>query len=372
MRTGTERDAEGEGPAPWSRARAVAGSTVVTIIVVIAAVACVLAAAPAKAQSSWNFQSSNGGWTSTWDGPWTPNGYKWLWTGTTTPNPLTGGTSPHWHVLAQQVTESTPTAYLLTSPVFSGLSGTVPSQNARISIAHDFLLRMGTGGSPITAGQLQYRLNGSGTWIGLPLAAFTSGSSVLIDDPVFGPSPFKSGTSTQFVNQTSYVAPTYVTPTGTAALPYISPGAAAFTGTTPGWSTGYVPSQAFLNANTGLPASGITSLELRFTNLNLASNCGVDDGWNVRFVQVDFDTGIPPVPEPGTLALGAVGLASLIATRALRRRRRHQRASSPSDSPWTTTLPAVSVDPRMGFVGQSMLEPNCAGASASPPSQKAV
>jgi hypothetical protein len=326
----TDRDAERPSPG-W--AGSVAGSTVMTIVVVVVAIlCCVLAAAPAKAQSSWNFQTSAGGWASTWIGPFTPNGFKWTWTGTSTPSPLTGGTSPHWHVLAQQVTASTPTAYMLTSPLFSGLSGTIPAQNARISIAHDFLLQMGTSGRPITTGQLEYRLNNSGTWLGLPLAAFTSGGSVLVDDPVFGPSPFKSGTTFQFVNQTAYVAPNYLTPSGTAALPYVAPGAASFTGTTAGWSTAYVPSQAFLNANTGLPSAGISSLELRFTNLNLASNCGVDDGWNVRFVQVDFDTTIPPVPEPGTLALGAAGLVCLVTARVIRRRA-HHRPSRPSDSP---------------------------------------
>jgi len=314
-------------------AQAFSRSTAVTIATAVVFVGLV-AAVPAEAGSTWNFEVNNGNWVRSNVSPFLipPDG-RWLWTGTYSGTaPLTGGTSAHWRVVAQGIQPPYSSAAFLTSPVFSGLSGTVPAQNVRISIAHEFLYATGTSGRPINTGQVQYRLNGTGTWVGLPLSAFTSGSSVLIDDPVFGPSPFKSGTTVTLVNQTSYLAPTYLTPSGTAALPTVTPNAAAFLGSTPNWPDDwYVPTQAFLNANTGLPVEGISSLQLRFTNLNLAGNC-TDEGWNVRFVQVDFDTGIPPVPEPGALALGAGGLAMLGATAALRRRR-HQRPSRPRDMP---------------------------------------
>jgi hypothetical protein len=317
----------------FRQARKVARSTAVSIAVAVT-FAGLVAARPAEAGSTWNFQVNNGGWVRSGASPFfIPPDNKWLWSGTYSgTTPITGGTSSHWRIVAQGIQPPYSSAGFLTSPVFSGLSGTLPAQNARISIAHEFLYATGTDGRPINTGQVQYRLNGSGTWLGLPLSAFTSGSSVLVDDPVFGPSPFKSGTSVTLVNQSSYLAPTYLTPSGTAALSFVSPGAAAFLGSTPNWpGDSYVPSQAFLNANTGLPGTGIASLELRFTNLNLAGNC-TQEGWNVRFVQVDFDTGIPPVPEPGTLAIGAGGLATLIATAALRRRR-HHRPSRPRESP---------------------------------------
>lgn len=310
--------------------RKVIGSTAVTLALA-AVIAGLLAVVPAVAGATWNFQTTDGAWERTSTSPFiVPPDNRWLWTGTYSgTGTITGGTSPHWRIVAQGMPPPYASAGFLTSPVFSGLSGTFPAQNVRISIAHEFLYATGTSGKPINTGQLQYRLNGSGTWLGLPLSAFTSGSSVLIDDPVFGPSPFKTGT---LVAQTAYLAPTYLTPSGTAALPYVSGSAAAFLGSTPFWpGDWYVPSQAFLNATTGLPAEGISSLELRFTNLNLAGNC-TEEGWNVRFVQVDFDTSIPPVPEPTTAALGAMAVATTIAAGAVRRLR-HHRPSRPSDRP---------------------------------------
>ena len=353
-------------------ARSAARSTAATITGIVVII-WFLAMPPARADAVWDFQLTSGTWASSWDGPWTPNGYKWTWTGTATPSPLTGGTSPHWHILAQGVTASTPNAYYLTSPVISGLVGSgtaaVPAQNTRISIAHNFLLMMGTNGRPITTGQFEYQLNGSGQWLGLPLAAFTSGS-VTDFNPVFGTSPFVlSGTTLRHVDQGAFVVPNYVTPIGSGSLPFVDAGKAAFTGTTPGWSTAYVPTQAYLNANTGLPSTGITTIQFRFTNLNLASNCGPGDGWNVRFVQVEFDSEIPPVPEPTGVALAATALAALAAA-AASRRCRHQRPSRPNERPCTTTLPPVSVAPRIGSEGHRVLTPYCSGASARPPSQK--
>ena len=213
----------------------------------------------------------------------------------------------------------------LTSSTFSGIVDGLPAQNARISLAHNFLLPpSGTGGPrPIALGELQYRLNNSGSWIGLPLSAFTSGGDLNVDDPVFGPSPFKSGTASDpfFVDQTAFVAPTYVTPTTAPLIPYVAPGGAAFVGQTDGWSSLYVPSQAFLNINTGLAPEGITSLQLRLTNASIGGNCVSGEGWNVRMLSVEFDSVQPPVPEPTTLALALAGGGAACATRAFRRRR---------------------------------------------------
>ncbi len=302
--------------------RRFAGSTAAAAVFVVIALGCALAVTPAKADATWDFLLSNGNWTSEGNGFLT-NGNRWKWSGTTA-LPLTGGTSPHWHVRSQGMTPGTQSAALLTSPVFSGLVGPTPAQNARISISHDFLFALGTNGLPITTGQLQYQLNGSGTWVGLPLAAFTTGS-VSGTNVVFGPSPLAP-----YVDQDTFVVPTYLTPSGTA-LKHAAPNSAAFVQGSPGWPTAYVPTEAFLNANTGLPAAGISTLQLRFANLNIGSNCDNNEGWNVRFVQVDFDTAIPPVPEPGALAIGATGLAGLMATGILRGR--YQRPSRPSDRP---------------------------------------
>lgn len=350
-------------------ARAVAGSTAVTIVVVVAVV-WALAAAPARAQSTWwDFQVSSGAWTTSgtraFDQP-TSSQHEWKWVTSST---VAGGTSPHWQALAQGVSASTPSVYYLTSPLVNALSGTVPATTARISIAQEYLFKMGTSGRPIATGQVQYRLNGSSTWLGLPLSAFTTGS-VFGSFPPFGPSPFDSGSNTLLhVDRSTFVTPTYTTPTGTAALPFIVPGASSFTGTTPGWPSAYVPTQAILSGAL-VPAEGISSLQLRFANLNLAStcNCG-SESWNLRFVEVDFPEILPPVPEPAGIALGSVGLA-VLAARGAFRRLRHQRPSSPSVMPCATTLPDVSVRPTIGFSGQSTLARYWAGASANPPSQK--
>lgn len=304
---------------------AVAGSTAVTVVVVFTIV-CALAATPARAGPTtwWDFQQSSGNWTTSAEGYGYINPDKyWMYTGTmaSLPANMTGGTSPHWHVISQGVSPTTRTAYYLTSPVIAATGSAGPALGARISIAHDFLFPSGTNGEPLTTGQVEFRFNESGPWVGLPLSAFTNGGSVFGDFPPYDPSPFNNSGTLRYVNQSSFVAPNYLLPTGTAAFPFGDPGKAAFTGTTPGWPTAYVPSQAFITASTGMPVDGITSLQVRFANLNLWSNCGCGtNSWNIRYVQVDFpdDTPIPPVPEPGAIALGTIGLALLTGKAALR------------------------------------------------------
>lgn len=311
---------------PVARIRGLSGALAVTIVFVIV-VACLLVAAPARAQTSWNFQVDDGNWSTSGERLKQPASANYLWqwnNGSTTLSPA----KPRWHVESEGVTRSTASAYYLESPLLT-LTGTVNS--ARISIAHNYLFRTGTDGKPLYAGQFQYQLNESGTWVGLPLNAFSTGS-VSSFLPAFGFSPFWTGTSVQIVDRSTFVVPNYLTPTGSGTLPFVTPGAATFTGSSPGWSAAYVPSQVILTASTGLPAGGIQSLQMRFTNLNYGAGCLPQDGWNVKFVQVDFSDVINPVPEPTALALIGVGLATL-AARAAARRRRHQRASRPSDNP---------------------------------------
>jgi hypothetical protein len=304
--------------------RTLGRSALAGIVLALLTVACALATPPtAKADVLFDFQlGQNGGvpgvtWSESQQGS-VPLSKRWTYYPTG---------DKRWGVLAAGADSITSgKAAHLTSSTFSGIVDGVPAQNARISLAHNFFLPpSGTGGPrPITLGELQYQINGSGTWVGLPLSAYTSGGSVNTDDPVFGPSPFENlidPTDPFFVDQTAFVAPTYVTPTIAPLIPYVAPGGAAFVGLTDGWSSLYVPSQAFLNINTGLAPEGITSLQLRLTNASIGGNCVSGEGWNVRMLAVEFDSVQPPVPEPGTLALAAAGAGAAWAARGWRRRR---------------------------------------------------
>ena len=306
-------------------ARKLGGSAVAGIALSLLVIACALALPPpaAKADVLFDFQINQNGnvpgvtWSESQQGS-VPLSKRWTYYNTG---------DKRWGVLAAGADSITsPKVAHLTSSTFSGIVGGDPAQNARISLAHNFFLPpSGTGGPlPITLGELQYQINNSGTWVGLPLSAYTSGGSVNTDDPVFGPSPFKNPIDPLdpfFVDQTAFVAPTYVTPTTAPLIPFVAPGGAAFVGPTDGWSSLYVPSQAFLNINTGLAPEGITSLQLRLTNASIGGNCTSGEGWNVRMLSVEFDSVQPPVPEPGTLALALAGGGAACAARAMRRRR---------------------------------------------------
>lgn len=306
------------------RGRALGRSTVMGIVVAVAVVAAALALPPpVKADVLFDFQVNQNGnvpgvnWTSSWQSAagTVSSSNQWIY--------YTSG-DKRWGVKTAGVDSLSATkATHLTSSTFSGIVDGLPAQNARISLAHSFLLPPSGGPRPIALGELQYRLNNSGSWIGLPLSAFTSGGDLNVDDPVFGPSPFNSGTASDplFVDQTAFVAPTYVTPTSGTLIPFVAPGGASFVGQSNGWSSLYVPSQAFLNINTGLAPEGITSLQLRLTNASLGGNCNNNEGWNVRMLSVEFDSVQPPVPEPTTLALAVAGGGAACAARALRRRR---------------------------------------------------
>jgi len=285
----------------------------------------VAAAPPARADVLFDFQidgnggPQSGGQVVAWSGTYqavsgsVPPANRWTY--------VSSG-DKRWSVRAMGVDSlAATTVAQLTSGTFSGLVDGVPSLFARISLAHNFLLPPSvTGPRPIALGQLQYRLSTSGSWLGLPGSAWTSGGSVNTDDPVFGPSPFKNPLDPLdpfFVDQTAFVPPTYVTPTASPLIPIVSAGAASFVGQSNGWSSLYVPSQAILS----VPA-GITTLQLRLSDANLGGNCDNNEGWNVRMLAVEFNPpDQPPVPEPTTLALAAAGGGAMAAVRALRRRR---------------------------------------------------
>ena len=108
------------------------------------------------------------------------------------------------------------------------------------------------------------------------------------------------------------------------SLPPLIDGGASFTGVSEGRDAGwFVGSQAF---EVDFPGTTDT-IQFRFTKTDLATNCGLDAGWDLRFAQVDLVL----APEPSGALLASLGSAAAIA--ALVRLRRHQRPSSPSESP---------------------------------------
>ena len=300
--------------------RKLGDSAAVAVVIAAVAVGCVLAARPAEADVLFDFKLTSGTWTKSIVGDFVPATKQWEYK-TASPK--------RWSVLASGVDNYlAATGNLLTSPSFSGLTGSpaAPAVNARISIAHNFWLPAAAGGGPIpiAAGQIQYRLNGTGDWLALPAVAYTSGGSVNDPDLVFPPSPFANPLDPLdpfYVDQTAFVPPTYVPPTGPASsIPPLVNGGASFVGQSPGFASQYVPSQAFLNVDTGLVGS-ISSLQLRLVQANLGASCPDGAGWNVRMVAVDFASTIDPVPEPTSIALAACGGGLAVTAGVLRRRR---------------------------------------------------
>jgi uncharacterized protein YunC (DUF1805 family) len=211
----------------------------------------------------------------------------------------------------------------LTSPAIDAAEkvGGIAVDVIRISLAHMFDFGALPQGAtvPPSAGQISYSVNG-GPFVGIPLAAFHSGS---IDDPQpqFTPpiDPFPPG----MVDQTTLVLPGFVPPVG--GYPELFPlvnGGASFTGTTTGFAAAagvFVPSIATIL----IEPTVLTDFRVRLTNANLGSVCHGSGVWNVGYVQVDF-----AAPEPAGRELAGCA-AALAGLRGLRCRLSPPRAGGP-------------------------------------------
>lgn len=290
-------------------------------VIVVLAILCFMpagSAAPIVVDDAYDFRTGPQGWTPT---PVGRNGF--------TP-PTTGG--KQWgHVGNQWSVNWSPVNfppdifatgnYLTSPPIDAGAQvGGLPIDAIRISVAHKFNFPSSINGVPSAAGQWAYSIN-NGPFIGISGTSFQSGL-VTTPDSIFGASPLVGPPS--LVGQTALVTPAYVPPSGGYAdlFPLIN-GGASFTGVTPGYSnTGgiWVPSVAVLTFAPTL----IETLQLRFINANLGSNCPLDAGWDIQYAQVDF-----AAPEPSSMMLAGVG-AIVAASGWLRRRRLNTEPRAPA------------------------------------------
>ena len=289
---------------------------VVVAAIVITALALV-AARPAAADTqtiTWDFntgpQALQWAATNTYAGGAVPQVPIWTWVAGS------GSTPGMWRVGAEGV--SSPAAefgnYLTSQLIQLDL---VPADKFTFSVAHRF--RMPTDGFviggvqlPVVAGQFEYSLDG---------AVFL---------PVTTPEWVASGTIpaglAAYVQSSTWAVPSFVpgVPPVVSLPPLIDAGA-SFTGLSQGRDAGwFVASQAF-----EVDFPGVTkTIQFRFTKTELAKNCGLDAGWDLRFAQVDLT--LAPEPRGTTLAsvAAACGAAAVVAGR-----RRHQRLSRPSVRP---------------------------------------
>ncbi len=290
---------------------------------------CLLTAAPARAVpvvpvipvANYDFSIDGQGWTSqtfTYFSPTTP---------------VAGSSVNHWtYAAAADVWEVDPKAVFssaawivntLTSPVI-----TIPAQVDQLDfvIRHRFNFPTNiTTGNPVVAGEVAWRFYDPAK----PNAPFQP----------FLPAKFATGAvSPPYQSLSPYpdwVPPNYTV--GSFGVPPLLATGGAWKGQSPGWLSGqFVLSEVTLDGGLSIG----DQIQFRFLNANLGVEC-TGGGWDVSRVDVTGQF----LPEPGGLALAgiAAGVGGCLGLRR-RLRRRHQRASSPSVSPLTNTLPPVSID----------------------------
>ncbi|MCE9630154.1 MAG: hypothetical protein K8S94_05460 [Planctomycetia bacterium] len=296
-------------------ARSFACTAVVAGLVVGLALA--LAGREARAEPiqtiTWDFnvESQATQWTAinTYATSPVPQNPKWTWTAGS------GSVPGTWQVDSLGVTSpNSKFGNFLTSQLIQ-LSPDLPADKFTFNIAHRF--RMPTDGLivngvqlPVVAGQFEYSLDGA---------------SYL---PVFKPDWIASGTISPilapYVQSSTWAVPQFVPGVApVVSLPPLVDGGASFTGVSQGRNSGwFVASQAFEVDIPGLT----TTIQFRFTKMDLATNCGLDAGWDLRFAQVDLIL----APEPSSVTIAAAG--GVMAAAAMLRYR-YQRLSRPSVRP---------------------------------------
>jgi hypothetical protein len=284
-------------------------------LIVVPAMA-VVAARPTAAQTqtiTWDFdvESQAEQWTATntYKTPPVPQVPIWTWASGS------GSTPGMWRVESLGV--SSPAVEFgnyLTSQLIQ--LGQLPADKFTFSMAHRF--RMPTDGFvvggvqlPVVAGQFEYSLDGA-TYLPVFSASWTSSGTI--------PSYL-----TPFIQSSTWDTPSFVPGVPpVVSLPPLIDGGASFTGVSAGRDAGwFVASQAF---EVDFPGTTQT-IQFRFTKTDMATNCGLDAGWDLRLAQVDLVL----APEPNGATLASLGAGAAVA--ALLAGRRHQRPSSPSDSP---------------------------------------
>ncbi len=238
-----------------------------------------------------------------------PQNPKWMWT------PGSGSVPGTWQV--DSIGVASPNSRFgnyLTSQLIQ-LSPEQPADKFTFSVAHRF--RMPTDGFivdgvqlPVVAGQFEYSLDGA-----LFLPTFKT------DWVASGPiSPIL----TPYVQTATWAVPQFVPGVPPVrSLPPLIDGGGSFTGVSQGRDSGwFVASQAF---EVDIP--GLTeTIQFRFTKMDLASNCGLDAGWDLRFAQADLVL----APEPGGVAMAMTG--GVLAA-AIMLQNRYQRPSRPRVRP---------------------------------------
>lgn len=252
------------------------------------------AAEPIVVSRQYDFRPDDGRSTG---GAWTPShsggpavANRWRWTGSPSRTNGRWAETPPARGRGQS-----PIGNYLTSPVIDVKSLLGSSADAfRLSIAQRFNFNRNSRGQPVAAGEIAYSLDG-GSFIPIPLAAFTSGGAV--DDASFHGIASPLATLPGLVNQRTFVGPNA---SWTGSPPLLA-GGGLFTGRSPGFNRGrYVPTQAILDFR----GSGISfdTIQFRLIEASLGSRCPPRSRWDVRYVQADF-----AAPEPGGIVLAAIG-----------------------------------------------------------------